>query len=359
MGLFSKKTNVGVDIGHHSIKVMQLEKSGDSYKVSKFATAPTPKEAIRDGVVVDPALMGLVLKQLLKESHISATSALIAVAGGSVIVRPVRIPKMAEATLRRSMKLEAGRYIPSSTEDSYIEFEIVGDAEDNQMDVLMVAAPKDIVESRMQACAEAGLDTEAVDVAVFAAYRALVEADPTKDYSETTVALIDIGASTTSVSVVHKGAFVMSRTIPNGGHVLTEALTSYFKISDEDAESGKAQLDFSELMHDEKPKENPPLRVLQPHVDDLVREIRRSLNYYQSQQAEGAQANTVDALLLTGGGAKMTGLSAYLSHKLGIQLIEADVYQNPRFLHAGDEGQNGSDLSVVTGLALRPYGKAA
>jgi type IV pilus assembly protein PilM len=151
----------------------------------------------------------------------------------------------------------------------------------------------------------------------------------------------------------------MSRTIPNGGHMLTEALTNYFKISEEDAETGKAQLDFRELLTEEKPKENPPLRVLQPHVDDLVREIRRSLNYYQSQQAEGSQSSTVDALLLTGGGAKMNGLGSYLGHKLGIEMIELDVFENSRFLHAGEEGQKGSDLSVVTGLALRPYGKAA
>jgi type IV pilus assembly protein PilM len=356
MGLFAKKSAVGIDFGHHSIKAMQVEKSGDVWKVIKVAAMPTPFEGMKDGVIVDASLMSLVLKQLLKEHHISATTAHIAVAGGSVIVRPVRIPKMAEAALRKSMRLEAGRYVPSSAEDSYVEFEIVGDADEAQMDVLVVAAPKDIVETRLQVCEAAGLEVESVDIEAFAIYRSIIEADPSRDWSDKTVAVIDIGATTTNVSVVTKGMFAMSRTIPNGGHMLTDALKNYFKLSEEDAEAGKAQLDFRELMNEVVPKENPPLRVLQPHVDDLVREIRRSLNYYQSQQQE-AQVGTVDSLILTGGGAKLTGLTEYVNHKLGIETVSLDIYQNPRFIHSSED--SGLDLSVATGLAMRAFGRAA
>ncbi len=356
MGLFSKKTTVGLDFGHHTMKAMQLERSAEGWKVTKVATTPTPRDAIKDGVIVDPSLMSLVLKQLFREHHISATTAHIAVAGGSVVVRPVRIPLMAEATLRKSMKLEAGRYVPSSSDDSFVEFEILGEAEDGQMDVLVVAAPRDIVETRLEVCESAGLEVESVDIEAFAIYRSIVEADPSRDWSDKTVAVIDIGASSTNVSVVHNGLFAMSRTIPNGGQVLTDALKNYFKLSDEDAESGKAQLDFRELTSDGAPKENPPLRILQPQVDDLVREIRRSLNYYQSQQQD-AKKSSVDSLLLTGGGAKLQGLGDYIGHKLGIETLSLDVFQNPRFLH--NSADSGLDLSVVSGLAMRAFGRAA
>ncbi len=357
MGLFSKQSCIGIDLGHHSIKVMQLDRSGDSWKVVKTASTLTPHEALKDGVVVEPSLLGLVLKQLLKENHFTASNAAIAVAGGSVIVRPVRMPKIAEAVLRKSMKLEAGRYVPTSAEDSYVEFEITGETEDGQMDVLIVAAPKDIVETRMQVCEQAGLNVEAVDIAAFATYRSLVEADPSRDWSGKTIGIIDLGATTTNVSVINRGAFAMCRTIPTGGHVLTDALKNYFKLTDEDAEAGKAQLDFRELITGEKAQENPPLRVLQPHVDDLVREIRRSLNYYQSQQAEGAQGHPADALLFTGGGAKLTGITEYMAHKLGIETLSADIYSNPRFLHSSE--QPGLDWSVASGLAMRAFGRAA
>src|SRR5205814_9217517 len=137
-----------------------------------------------------------------------------------------------------------------------------------------------------QVCEAAGLEVESVDIEAFAIYRVLIEADPSRDWSDKTIAVIDIGATTTNVSVITKKLFAMSRTIPNGGHTLTDALKNYFKLSEEDAESGKSQLDFRDLTQEVVPRENPPLRVLQPHVDDLVREIRRSLNYYQSQQQD-------------------------------------------------------------------------
>jgi type IV pilus assembly protein PilM len=356
MGLFAKKSMVGIDFGHHAIKAMQLEKSADGWNITKVATTATPHEAMKDGIIVDASLMGLVLKQMLKEHHISATSAHIAVSGGSVIVRPVRVAKMAEATLRKSMKLEAGRYIPSSADDSYIEFEIIGDFDETQMDILVVAAPKDLVEGRIQVCEVAGLEVESVDIEAFAIYRSVIEADPSRDWSERTIAVIDIGSTTTNVSVINRGLFAMSRTIPNGGNMLTDALKNYFKLSPEDAESGKAQLDFRELTNDVIPRENPPLRVLQPHVDDLVREVRRSLNYYQSQHQD-AQNGTVDALLITGGGAKLMGLTEYIAHKLGIETMSLDIHENPRFLHRSED--SGLDLSVATGLAMRAFGRAA
>src|SRR5262249_19415018 len=152
----------------------------------------------------------------------------------------------------------------------------------------------------MAACEAAGLEVDSVDVEPFAAYRSLVEADPEMDLHEQTFSLVDIGAAATRMSVIQNGVFTMTRTIPHGAQMLTEALKSYFKLSDEDAENGKAALDIRELIEDSKPKENPPLRVIQPHVDDLVREIRRSLNYFQSQLSESSQGKPVQTLLLTG-----------------------------------------------------------
>ncbi len=360
MGLFSKKSYVGIDLGHHAFKVVQVERTAGGWKVTRSGSMPTPVDCIKDGVVVDSMAATVAIKQLLRESHISATNAHIAVAGGSVVVRAVRIPEMAEATLRKSIKFEASRYVPSTVDDSYIEFEIIGQADETQMDVIVVAAPKDIVESRVKACQEAGLEVESVDVEAFAAYRALIESDADNDRSGSTIALVDIGASMTNVSVIQKGMFTMTRSIPNGGHVLTEALKSYFKLSDSDAEDGKAQLDVADLIDAEKPKENPPLRVLQPHIDDLIREIRRSLNYYQSQLGDPSEDKQVSLVMITGGGAKLPGFAAYAEHKLGVKSIALNLFENPRIVHTNAENdQQGFDLSVASGLAMRAFAKAA
>lgn len=356
--LFGKSSSVGIDMGHRSIRVAQIEKHGHGWRISKCASVETPPASIKDGVVVETEAVAQAIRQALREAHISASSAHIAVSGGTVVVRVVRVPAMAEATLRKSIKYEAGRYVPSSAEDSYIEFEIVSKTEDGQMDVLLAAAPKEIVLARMAACQAAGLEVESVDVEPFAAYRSLIEADPELDLHGQTFSLVDIGAAATRMSVIQNGVFTMTRTIPHGAHMLTEALKSYFKLSEEDAENGKATLNVRDLIEDAKPRENPPLRVIQPHVDDLVREIRRSLNYFQSQLSEGNQGKSVETLLLTGGGAKLQGLAEYVGHKLGLPTRAMGLFQNPRFSFIGtNDLGDGMELGVACGLAMRSHMK--
>lgn len=354
MNLFGKKSYVGIDIGHYGIKVAQVDRVPTGWRIAKLGLIRTPADAVKESVVIDPQAVGVAIKQVLREAGISANMAHIAVSGGSVVVRPVRIPKMTEATLRKSIRFEAGRYVPSSVEDSYIEFEIIGEADETQMDVMIVAAPKDVVESRVKACEFAGLEVDSVDVEPFSVYRSLMESDLNGNWADKTVALVDIGGSSTSVSVVSQGVFAMARTLTQGGHTLTEAIKGYFKLADEDAEAGKAQLDLAELIQ-EQPRENPPLRVVQPHVDDLIREVRRSLNYYQAQGAEGGQAaRTVDAVILSGGGSKMPGMADYFSHKLGMPCISLGVYENNRIIGpVAIEGDPGLELAVVSGLAMR------
>lgn len=359
MNFFGKPTYVGVDLGSHTLKAIQMQRTGETWKVAKIATAPTPQGLIKDGVVLQPDELGEALKEMLKEHGIHATSAHIAAAGGSVFIRPIVFPKMSESTLRKSIRFEAGRYVPGSVDDSFVEFDILGPVDDTRMNVLIVAAPKDIVQSRMHACEAAGLEVEGVDVETFAIYRALLETDVNFIPENEVVAIIDLGANSTTMSVVDHGVFTMSRSVPYGGSTLTDALMQYFKLAAEDAESGKSQLDLRELVEPKTDRENPPLRVLQPHVDDLIREIRRSLNYFQSQQAEVGSDRQVERLVLAGGGAKLGGLAEYVQNRLGLPTTASGVFDMPRFIAPGFVEDSGLDLAVASGLAMRPFAKAA
>ncbi|HWD41827.1 MAG TPA: type IV pilus assembly protein PilM [Fimbriimonas sp.] len=354
----SKKSSVGLDLGHHKLKAVEMESTPSGWKVVRSASVPTPPDAIRDGVVVDTAGVTAALKQLFKEARFNAPKVQIAAAGGAVFVRPVAFPKMNESTLRKTIRFEASRYVPGSIEDSFVDFSVVGPAEDDHMNVLVVAAPKEIVSTRVNVTEAAGVEVEAVDVEAFAMFRAILETNQSEEGALTT-AIVDIGASSTSVSVVHQGQFAMNRSIPYGGTVLTEALKAYFKLSIEDAEEGKAQLNLEDLLGGDGPKENPPLRVVQPHVDDLVREVRRSLNYFQSQSGEGQGGRKVEAIVLSGGGAKLAGIESYFSHKLGLPVTLFGIYDNPRVLSSETEHDKGLDFAVAGGLAMRTNFKAA
>ena len=359
LSILAKKACVGVDIGHKFIKIVQVDRSGPVWKLIAWTHVPTPSDSVKEGQILDSDAVGLAIKTALKEAKINASHANISVAGGSVIVRNARVPKMTDATLRKSIRYEAARYVPASIEDSFIDFEIRGTAPDGQMEVQIVAAPKTLVNSRIRACQIADLKVDAVDIETFAMHRTIVESDESSALNSMTVALIDVGAMTTTVSVVLRGMFTMSRTIPHGGQTLTEALKAYFKLTDADAESGKGQLDLNPLLQ-EREMDNPPLRVLQPHVDDLVREIRRSLNYYQSQQSEAGHSDPVTHLVIAGGGARLGGLTSYFSHKLGIPSICRGVLDHPRIVApAGLTDSSGMEFTVAAGLAMKPNDKAA
>jgi type IV pilus assembly protein PilM len=356
---FNSQKFVGLDIGHSTIKLAQVEKQGHSFRVVAWASVPTPPDSVNDGVVTDPDAVADAIKTAIRENRITASSVNLAVAGASVVVRTVKMPVMPEAALRKSIRFEAGRYVPSSVEESYIEFEIVGQSPDAQMQVLIAASPKDRVESKVVAAQRAGLQPEIVDVEPFALYRTLVEADDLSQADTQTVALIDLGGENTQVSVVDQGAFALTRNIPIGGHALSTALEKYFKMSEEDAEIGKRSLDLTPLIHAEGPMENPPLRVVQPLVDELVREIRRSLNYFQSQQTDQGHPNAVSHLLLSGGGSLLGGLPAYLSHKLNIEVSAPNPFDNPNFIIEGlDDPAASRSLTVALGLGLRRPQKA-
>lgn len=357
MRLFPQRSNVGVDLGSHRIKVVQVDHDAGGTRVVRSASVPTPHDSIRDGLVVEVRAAAEALGDALRIGRITATHGIVAAAGSSVFVRPVPFPKLTEAVLRKSIKLEAARFIPGSPAECFIECEVLGTMEDGRMSVLVVAASKEVVESRMAVCEAAGLTVEVVDIETFAMYRSLIEAAGPQagspDGEDGAIAMLDIGCGKTILSVIHKGSFVVNRSVPHGGRLLTDALKSYFRLEDADAEDGKSQLDLRELLGAQAANENPPLRIVQPHVDDLVREVRRSLNYFESQQSETPeQAQRVSRIILAGGGAKLIGLAQYMQEKLGVPVDCEGIYAGNHFRASAEPPDAGLDLAVAAGLAI-------
>jgi type IV pilus assembly protein PilM len=359
MAISVKKAFVGVDIGHSKIKVVQVETANGGYRVTKVGSASTPPDSVRDGQINNADEIGVAIRSAMKDAHISAGHAVVAAAGGAVFVRTVPFPKMTAQMLRDSVKYEAARYVPGSVEDSYVEAEISGPLSDTQMNVLLAAAPRDVVQGRIDACEKAGLSVSIVEIETFSTYRALLEFDPTREVNEKTYMIVDIGAANTGVTVVDKGAFVMHRSMPTAGNAFTEALRQAFKLEAVDAEAGKTVLDMHELLSPGA-QENPPLKVIQTQVDDLIRELRRSMNYLQTQSQQAEQsAGSIDAIILSGGGAMLKGLGAYIQNKLGVPVHSVGVFDNSLILQSGQFEGSGHDLAVATGLAIRAHLKAA
>ncbi len=373
--IFSKETVVGVDIGSRLIKVVQAEpgKGPGQWRITRAAVAPTPPETVRDGVVTDRPAVARALRELFGLASIDANGAAAAISGTSVIVRHVKMPRMTEAVLRKSVRFEAGKYISSSVDDSLIEFEITGPVpgEDDKMGVMLVAAPIDMVDSRLLTLSEAGLEPVAVDVEAFALQRALLELSPTAPGDGVTLALLDIGASTTDVNIVTDGQFALTRTISIAGDQFTQALKSLHpRLEWAELETLKTQVNMSALLQpDADPDAAALAKAVQPVMDELLREVRRSMNYYQSQLADPANSNlpagvtaetgggAVSKIVVSGGGGRMQGLDAYMAARLGTAVELWNVFDNPALDTSAFApaflAENHALLTTCVGLALK------
>ncbi len=358
--LLGKESLIGLDIGSAYLKAVQVDAHKQGFRVSRAAQTLTPEGAVRDGIVVNKEAVSDALRQLLRTAGIPATGAVMAVSGPTVVVRHIKLPKMTEAALRKSVRYEAAKYISANVEDSAIEFEILGPVEgaDDQMNVMLVAAPREMVESRITAVEGAGLEAVAVDVEAFALQRALVDCDVNRYRDGGMRALVDMGAAHTEVTILNGTAFALTRSIPIAGENFTGVFKSHYRCESDEAEQRKAECDMALLLEPEaEPETLEDPRLLQPMLDELLREVRRSIHYYQSQLAEGSETGTLQEIVLSGGAAQLPGLAPYMRARLGTEVRLGNAFNNPVFeTHPESTGflqEQHPRLQVGLGLAVK------
>ena len=321
--LLANDGTVGVDIGTSCIKIMHAEPSRQGFPITRVTTCPSPPDSVKEGIVVDVPAVASSIQFAMRSAGIKASTANAAIAGPGVLVRHVQIPIMSEQMLRKSIHFEAGKFIASSIEDSVVEFEIISDSEEpGQMKVMLVAAPAAMIESRVQTLVEAGLEPISIDVEAFATFRSLIEYNPDRSLLEGTVALLDIGANHAEINLVHKGLLMLTRTIPIAGSSLTSAIKNAQGLSDEEAEQKKYEIDLTELVDSPAgTTSDPALKAVQSLTDELLREIRRSISYFQTQLPDTSADANVDRVLVCGGSSKLRGLVPYTQSRLSIETV--------------------------------------
>jgi type IV pilus assembly protein PilM len=368
MKLFSGNSQnvIGLDIGSSSIKLAQLVATREGIALRKAGSTLTPPEAVKNGVIVDPLGISQAISSLLEALQVEAGIAVGGVAGPAVVVRQVALPVMSPKQLRQSVVWEARNYISFPVEDSILESQIISRPESpssgNMMDVMLVAAPREMVESCAETIEMSGLEPVAVEVQSFAAMRALIDLAP--DQENATLALVGIGASFSEITIVKGGNFVLSRVIPIAGNSFTDAIRTSLEIGREEALMLKETALRVVLDEEERAALDPAAqqasRAVEPLLEELIREVRRSLAYHDYQQKlgdAGAKGKGADKIILSGGSAKLAGLDRYLQHQLGIPTALASL---PALVGLGDNSDNAGFLKehaptlvIAAGLALR------
>ena len=347
----SKKDIVGIDIGSSAVKVARLRESRGTYHLTNIGIMPLNPEAIVDNAIMDSPAIVDVIQNLLAASKIKTNRVATSVSGHSVIIRKISLPMMTEAELDASIQWEAEQYIPFDISEVNIDFQILGpDPKDPaQMNVMLVAAKKDFVDDYTTVFAEAGLEPMVMDIDCFAVENMF-------DYNYgfvdgEVVALIDLGASATSVNVLKGESSVFTRDIQTGGNLLGEELQKRLGVSSIEAE--RAKLGDREIADVDPDSVD---EILNDAIDNLVQEIQRSLDFFTATSSD----DRVTKVYLTGGVSGSEKVRETLEERLGIVTEKVDPFRNIAVNEKEFDREYleaiGPMFSVAIGLAMRKAG---
>lgn len=345
------KIGVGLDIGTSSVKIVELER-GKKITVSRFGIWPLPDGALNGGVVANGVAVGAAIKELLRLLKVRQKNVIVAIAGQAVIVRHIKMPYMSREEAANAIRWEAERYIPFSIEEVDLDFQVIeADQEQNEIEVMLVCAHKDILNSHLLTLREAGLQPLAVDLQPFALMRALGLESPKDDGN---VALVDIGAGTTDLTVLKAGIPRFTRIIPIAGNHLTNSIRNQLGLDYETAEKAKIADGDAFFNFGNSAPETREYKVnyaLQAGLKELGLELRRSLDYYKLQQRDDEVKN----VQISGGGSKLKNLIPFLQNELGLPTrnVACDEALDCPEKTKAEFNDAFPVLTVAIGLALR------
>jgi len=348
---FGSSSVVGLDIGSSSVKAVEIASKGRDrgFELRGLGIAPLQNEAIVQGAFLNSSAIVDAVAEALEVGRIKATEAAVAVSGHSVIVKKVGLPAMTREELEDQIQWEAEQYIPFDVNEVHLDFQILDTSEgEGQMDVLLVAAKRDLVDDYVQVIQEVGLTPGVVDVAAFAvenAFEMNYEAAP-----DEVVALVNIGAQVVNINVIQNGIPAFTRDITTGGNQYTEEIQKSLSISFEEAERIKLGGNSTEQNQEVVPQEVE--HAIRSVTDTLVSEISRSLDFFTATAAE----SRINKVLLAGGGSCIPGLDACLAERsgFGVEIMNplARMLPSKGFDPVYLEGV-GASLGVGIGLASR------
>ncbi len=345
------KPLVGLDITTSSIKLVELAKSGRSYRAECYSAEPTPPSSINDKTIVDADAVGEAIRRAVKRSGSSSDEVAIAISGDAAITKVIQMPRgLSQNELEGQVEIQADQYIPFPMEEVSFDFEVLGpSANDPEMnDVLLVATRTENVDQRKAAVEAAGLRARVVDVEAFALENACTllahqMPDAGRDHA---IALVDFGASNTTFSVLEDMRVIYTRDFSFGGQQLTEEIMRTYGLSLEDA--GRAKKEGG-LPSNYQPE------VLDPFIDDMTQQVSRSLQFFL---ASGGGREQPDQILVLGGCANVPGVADLVASKVGIPTEIGDpLGQMKVSSRAKSQGvrKDATALLTACGLALRSF----
>jgi type IV pilus assembly protein PilM len=350
--LFTRKTPpvVGLDISSSAVKLLELSRHGNRYRVESYAVEPLPPNSVVEKNITDVEAVGEAVRRAIKRAGARTKGAAVAVAGSSVITKVVPMPNnLSDDEMHSQIELEADQYVPYPLEEVSLDFEVLGPTDNNPdtVNVLLAACRTETVDMRTAAVESGGLDTKVVDVEAYAtenAFQLLLDQVPDQGM-EKTVAVIDIGATMTTLNVLHDTHLIYTRDQVFGGKQLTEEIMRRYGLSYEEAGMAKRQGGLPENYEPE---------VLEPFKEAMCQQVSRSLQFFFGS----SQYNSVDQVILAGGSASVPGIAELIQDRLGIETIIANPFASMSLSSRVKPQSLSNDapaLLIACGLAMRSF----
>lgn len=388
---------VGIDVGSHSIKVAEIRSQGGRPAITALGIIPTPMNTVDQTGILDPENVGAAVRQACAEGGAGIAEAILSLAGQqSILVRTLEVPRMNETELRQHMDWEVQRNIPFSESDVEQDFKAypASDAASQNLDVVMAISPRSAVENGVGVIKKAGKKPIALDVEPLAIARVLATAYA-GDIAGQSICVIEIGHRTTAINIYKDGQLMMPRQVPMGGEMFTREISERLGVSMDEAErlkieegeipsgpaapaynpfdAGATMAAYNPFADDAAPaapevtEESAPVpapatgvggdmrvyNAMAPALDELVAEIRRSVDYYRGKGGD------VNRLFLTGGGSKLRGLAPFLGTAMGmnVEMLASmrGISVQPKAMDPNTAESMQADFSVAVGNALHIF----
>lgn len=352
MQLFKSKQVplLGLDISSTAVKLLELSRSGNRYKVESYAVDPLPLNSVVEKNITDVDAVGEAIRRAVKRSGTRTKNAAVAVAGSAVITKVISMPSsLGDEEMASQIELEADQYIPYPLEEVNLDFEVLGPSERDaeRVDVLLAASRSENVDVRVAALELAGLKAKVVDIEAYAmenAFSLLASQLPDRGVDKT-IAIVDIGATMTTLNVLHSNKTIYTREQVFGGKQLTEEIQRRYGLSYEEAGMAKRQGGLPD---------NYVPEVLEPFKEAMAQQVSRSLQFFFSS----SQYNNVDYIVLAGGSASIAGVDELIEEKIGTTTSIANPFANMSLasrIKAQTLSNDAPALMIACGLALRSF----
>jgi type IV pilus assembly protein PilM len=345
-----KPAILGLDISSTSVKLLELAQDGDHYKVQSLVIEPLPDNAVSEKNIQDVEAVGETIQKAVKRSGTKVKQAAVAVAGSAVITKIITMPAaLSDSELEDRIQVEADQYIPYPLEEINLDFEVMGPTQNNPetVDVLLAASRSENIELRTDALTLGGLTPKIVDVEAYTIEHssALITSDIADWDEHKIIAVIDIGATMTSLNVVENNQLIYTREQSFGGKQLTEEIMRRYGLAYEEA---------GRLKKEGGLPDNYIPEVLEPFKETIAQQVSRFLQFFYT----AGQHNSVDLIALAGGCASIPGIDELVESQLDTPTVIANPFAkmslsakvNPQAL-----SKDAPSLMIACGLAMRSF----